>query len=57
MAPETIRGSVSKPVDIFSFGVVILELITTLSILDRNRSEYDLVNIFHSTKKKLYYFN
>lgn len=44
MAPETVRGTFDEKVDIFAFGVVQLELLTGLSVIERTRSE-DLVSL------------
>ncbi|XP_049857052.1 interleukin-1 receptor-associated kinase 4-like isoform X2 [Schistocerca gregaria] len=43
MAPEAFRGDVSVKLDAFSFGVVLLELLTSLSPYDENREGCDLV--------------
>lgn len=43
MAPEAFRGDVSVKLDTFSFGVVLLELLTSLPPLDENREGNDLV--------------
>ncbi|KAB0805396.1 hypothetical protein PPYR_02366 [Photinus pyralis] len=43
MAREAFRGDVSVKVDTFSFGVVLLELITGLPPLDENREGLDIV--------------
>lgn len=37
------RGDVSVKMDTFSFGVVLLELLTALPALDENREGCDLV--------------
>ena len=37
MAPEAVRGEVSVKLDVFSFGVVLLELLTALPPMDENR--------------------
>lgn len=42
MAPETLRGDISLKCDTFSFGVVLLELLTSLPTFDENRDGYDL---------------
>lgn len=46
MAPEGLRGDTSEKLDIYSLGVVILELVTGLAVLDKNRSSVDLVSFF-----------
>ncbi|KAF5278784.1 hypothetical protein FQR65_LT15512 [Abscondita terminalis] len=43
MAREAFRGDVSIKLDTFSFGVVLLELITGLPPLDENREGFDIV--------------
>ncbi|OTF70078.1 Serine/threonine-kinase pelle-like protein, partial [Euroglyphus maynei] len=44
MAPEAFRGDVSVKVDTFSFGVVLLELLTGMAAFDPNREESDMVS-------------
>lgn len=44
MAPEAFRGDVSVKLDTFSFGVVLLELLTSLSPYDTEREETDLLS-------------
>lgn len=46
MAPEGFRGDTSEKLDIYSLGVVILELVTGLAVLDKNRQNVDLVSFF-----------
>ena len=43
MAPEAVRGEVTVRLDVFSFGVVLLELLTGLPAMDQNREIRDLV--------------
>eukprot|EP00092_Neocalanus_flemingeri_P030027 GFUD01032601.1.p1 GENE.GFUD01032601.1~~GFUD01032601.1.p1 ORF type:complete len:521 (-),score=145.69 GFUD01032601.1:60-1622(-) len=43
MAPEAVRGEVTVKLDVFSFGVVILELLTGLPAMDQDRETRDLV--------------
>ena len=43
MAPEAVRGEVTVKLDVFSFGVVILELLTGLPAMDQNRETRDIV--------------
>lgn len=43
MAPEAHRGVISILLDSFSFGVVLLELLTSLPPIDEARDEVDLV--------------
>ena len=37
MAPETGRGDVSAKMDVWSFGVVLLEILTNQKVYDKNR--------------------
>ncbi|XP_066981990.1 interleukin-1 receptor-associated kinase 4-like isoform X2 [Macrobrachium rosenbergii] len=46
MAPEAFRGDISVKMDTFSFGVVLLELLTGLPAHDEEREEPDLLNHF-----------
>ncbi|GJQ75518.1 putative tube death domain protein [Trypoxylus dichotomus] len=43
MAPEAHRGDVSVKMDTYSFGVVLLELLTSLPPIDYNRNGNDIV--------------
>ena len=43
MPPEAINCDVSAKWDIWSYGVVLLELVTGLPVMDRNREDHDLV--------------
>jgi len=43
MAPEAFRGDISPKMDIFSFGVIILELLTGLPPYEENREGCDIV--------------
>ncbi|XP_039196640.1 interleukin-1 receptor-associated kinase 4 isoform X3 [Crotalus tigris] len=45
MAPEALRGEITPKSDIFSFGVVLLEIITGLSPMDENRDPQLLLSI------------
>uniref|UniRef100_A0A1B6DSQ3 non-specific serine/threonine protein kinase n=1 Tax=Clastoptera arizonana TaxID=38151 RepID=A0A1B6DSQ3_9HEMI len=44
MAPEAFRGDVSIKMDVFSFGVVLLELLTGLPPFDEDREGWDIVS-------------
>jgi interleukin-1 receptor-associated kinase 4 len=46
MAPEAFRGDISVKLDTFSFGVVLLELLTGLLPYDESREEPDLLLYF-----------
>jgi len=43
MSPEAFRGDISVKIDVFSFGVVLLELLTGLAPYDEHRTGCDLV--------------
>jgi len=43
MSPEAFRGDISTKIDVFSFGVVLLELLTGLAPYDECRTGCDLV--------------
>ena len=43
MAPEAFRGDVSVKLDVFAFGIVLLELLTGLRPYDEHREEPDLL--------------
>ncbi|XP_015667939.1 interleukin-1 receptor-associated kinase 3 isoform X1 [Protobothrops mucrosquamatus] len=45
MAPEALRGEITPKSDIFSFGVVLLEIITGLSPMDENQDPQLLLSI------------
>lgn len=47
MAPEAFRGDISVKMDVFSFGVVLLELLTSLPPLDETREGTDLVSFYN----------
>jgi interleukin-1 receptor-associated kinase 4 len=52
MSPEAFRGDVSVKLDVFSFGVVLLELLTGLPPFDEFRQHRDLVcNLSFKLKK------
>ncbi|KAH9424764.1 Interleukin-1 receptor-associated kinase 4 [Dermatophagoides pteronyssinus] len=44
MAPEAFRGDISVKMDTFSFGIVLLELLTGMAAFDPNRDESDMVS-------------
>lgn len=48
MPPEATRGDVSAKWDVWSFGVVLLELLSGLPVLDVKREEQDLVTFVES---------
>ena len=37
MAPESMRGDVSAKMDVWSFGVVLLEILTNIAVFDKDR--------------------
>ena len=45
MAPEAMRGDVSVKVDVFSFGAVVLEVVTGLKPIDEDRESRDIVSL------------
>nr|XP_008198085.1 PREDICTED: probable receptor-like protein kinase At5g18500 isoform X2 [Tribolium castaneum] len=49
MAPEAFRGDVSVKLDTFSFGVVLLELLTSMPPMDESREGVDLVTHVQET--------
>lgn len=49
MSPEALRGDISEKIDVFSFGVVLLELLTGLVPYDEDREGCDLVNNLNFT--------
>lgn len=44
MAPEAFRGDISVKLDSFSYGVVLLELLTGLKPYDENREGFDILS-------------
>lgn len=55
MAPEAFRGDISVKMDTFSFGVVLMELLTSLPPIDESREGTDLVRIFNTKCKNSFY--
>ena len=44
MAPEAVRGDVGVNVDVYSFGVLVLEVVSGLLSFDRDRESWDIVS-------------
>lgn len=53
MAPEAMRGDVSIKLDTFSFGIVLLELLTGLLPIDNAREERDLLTHIQNFEEEL----
>nr|CAI5841302.1 unnamed protein product [Callosobruchus analis] len=53
MAPEAFKGNISVKLDTFSYGVVLLELLTSLAPNDDSREDNDLVTHVYSTDDKM----
>lgn len=49
MAPEAFRGEISVKLDVFSFGVVLIELLTSLPAYDEEREERSLISHLEET--------
>ncbi|ODM92712.1 Interleukin-1 receptor-associated kinase 4 [Orchesella cincta] len=49
MAPEAFRGDISPKMDVFSFGVIILELLTGLAPYDEEREGNDIITFIEDT--------
>lgn len=45
MAPEAFRGDVSVKLDVFAFGIVLLELVTGQKSFDEQREESDILSL------------
>ena len=60
MAPEAMRGDVSVKVDVFSFGAVVLEVVTGLKPIDEDRESRDIVSLtlfFYLSRKASFVFD
>nr|CAH7725077.1 unnamed protein product [Callosobruchus chinensis] len=53
MAPEAFKGNISVKLDTFSYGVVLLELLTSLPPNDDAREDNDLVTHVYGTDDKM----
>lgn len=53
MAPEAFRGDVSEKLDTYSYGVVILELLTGLYAYDESREDADLITHLQNNCKDI----
>jgi interleukin-1 receptor-associated kinase 4 len=42
MAPEYFRGQIGTPCDVYSYGMVLLELLSNLKVMDRDRRESEM---------------
>ncbi len=45
MAPEAMRGDISIKIDVYSFGAVLLEIVTGLEPVDDDRENRDIVRV------------
>ena len=45
MAPEAVRGELTTSVDVYCFGVVVLQVVSGLKTLDEDREEKNIVSV------------
>ena len=53
MPPESNRGNVSPKFDVWSFGVVLLEIVSGLPVIDNNRDDPNIIDHFEYTMEEI----